>query len=189
MKIIRLNKKKNFDKAYIYKSPIGDLILKTDEDSKYITSLEFNLNNILFKLKVNEIIKCRLCEVEACIRTEASLAAIFMIGSILEGILLGIASSYPRQFNQAKCAPKDADKKVKAFPKWKLSNMVDAAAEIGILKQDVKKFSHVVRDFRNYIHPYQQMASRFSPDNHTAMICFQVLKAAIYQIGEYRKTM
>ena len=46
MKIIRLNKKKNFDKAYIYKSPIGDLILKTDEDSKYITSLEFNLNNI-----------------------------------------------------------------------------------------------------------------------------------------------
>lgn len=46
MKIIRLEKKSNFSKAYIYKSPIGDFILTADETSKYITSLEFNLNNI-----------------------------------------------------------------------------------------------------------------------------------------------
>ncbi|KLI21867.1 cysteine methyltransferase [Brachyspira hyodysenteriae] len=46
MKIIRLEKKSNFSKAYIHKSPIGDLILTADETSKYITSLEFNLNNI-----------------------------------------------------------------------------------------------------------------------------------------------
>ncbi|MCZ9840527.1 methylated-DNA--[protein]-cysteine S-methyltransferase [Brachyspira hyodysenteriae] len=46
MKIIRLEKKSNSNKAYIYKSPIGNLILKSDETYKYITSLEFNLNNI-----------------------------------------------------------------------------------------------------------------------------------------------
>ncbi|MCZ9957387.1 methylated-DNA--[protein]-cysteine S-methyltransferase [Brachyspira hyodysenteriae] len=46
MKIIRLEKKSNFSKAYIHKSPIGDLILTADETYKYITSLEFNLNNI-----------------------------------------------------------------------------------------------------------------------------------------------
>ncbi len=45
MKIIRLEKKSNFNKAYIYKSPIGDLILKTDESFQYITSLEFELKN------------------------------------------------------------------------------------------------------------------------------------------------
>ena len=45
MKIIRLEKKSNFNKAYIYKSPIGDLILKTDENFQYITSLEFELKN------------------------------------------------------------------------------------------------------------------------------------------------
>lgn len=110
-----------------------------------------------------------------------------MIGSILEGILLGVATAYPKQFNQAKSAPRDKTSgKVRAFPEWTLNNMIDVATEIGVLKQDIQKFSHVVRDFRNYIHPYQQMATQFLPDKHTAIICFQVLKAAIYQIGTYR---
>ncbi|PTY40066.1 methylated-DNA--[protein]-cysteine S-methyltransferase [Brachyspira hampsonii] len=54
MKIIRLDKKTNFNKAYIYKSPIGDIILMTDETSQYITSLEFNLNNINISSKHDE---------------------------------------------------------------------------------------------------------------------------------------
>ena len=105
----------------------------------------------------------------------------------VKGILLGIASFYPREFNQARCAPKDENGNVRRFPDWTLNNLIDGAAEIGFLKQDVKKFSHVVRDFRNYIHPYSQMSSGFTPDKQTAMICLQVLKAAINQIGDYRK--
>ncbi|EKV56151.1 methylated-DNA--[protein]-cysteine S-methyltransferase [Brachyspira hampsonii] len=54
MKIIRLDKKTTFNKAYIYKSPIGDIILMTDETSQYITSLEFNLNNINISSKQDE---------------------------------------------------------------------------------------------------------------------------------------
>lgn len=45
MKIIRFDKKINFNKAYIYKSHIGDLIITSDDDCQYITSLEFNLND------------------------------------------------------------------------------------------------------------------------------------------------
>jgi hypothetical protein len=53
-----------------------------------------------------------------------------------------------------------------------------------MLGLDVKKFSHALRDFRNYIHPYEQMASRFNPDAHTAQICFQVLRAAISALSK-----
>lgn len=63
-----------------------------------------------------------------------------------------------------------------------MSNFIDVSYEVGFLKEDVKKFSHSLRDFRNYIHPYQQMSIGFQPDEHTAKICFQVLKAALYQI-------
>ena len=56
------------------------------------------------------------------------------------------------------------------------------------MKEDVKKFSHALRDFRNYIHPYQQMSIGFQPDEHTARICFQVLKAALYQIEQKSKS-
>ena len=54
------------------------------------------------------------------------------------------------------------------------------------LGQDVQKFSHGLRDFRNYIHPYQQMASGFKPDEHTAKVCFQVLKAALADVSGER---
>ena len=45
MKIIRLDKKEDSKKAYIYKSPIGDLIITSDDDCQYITSLTFDLND------------------------------------------------------------------------------------------------------------------------------------------------
>ena len=134
----------------------------------------------------SDIIRARLMEVESCFNHDAPLAAVIMIGSIMEGILLGIASSHQREFNQAASAPTDKQGKAQKFQDWTLNNYIDVASEIGILKPDVKKFSHAVRDFRNYIHPYQQMATQFSPDKHTALICLQVLKAAIYQIGQYQ---
>ena len=53
------------------------------------------------------------------------------------------------------------------------------AVAVGVLKLDVKKFSHGSRDFRNYIHPYQQLISGCVPDGDIGKVCFQVLKAAL----------
>lgn len=43
-----------------------------------------------------------------------------------------------------------------------------------------------LRDFRNYIHPYEQVSFRFNPDEHTAKILWQILKAALFQLSEQR---
>jgi hypothetical protein len=59
--------------------------------------------------------------------------------------------------------------------------------EVGLLKLDVKKFSHGLRDFRNFSHPYEPMVSGFSPDEHTAKVCFQVLKAALASVAGERR--
>ncbi len=133
------------------------------------------------------ILESRISEADKCLKAGASLSVIFLCGSVLEGILLGIASKNPRQFNQASNSPKDKDGKVKYFQDWTLSQFIDIAHELGLLKLDVKKFSHDLRDFRNYIHPYQQMVSNFNPDKHTAEICRQVLKAAIACLSGDRK--
>ena len=90
--------------------------------------------------------------------------------------------------DNATIAPIDNNtKKVKKFNDWTLNDFINSAYELRIINEDVKKFSHVVREFRNYIHPYQQLCSKFTPDKHTALICLQVLKALIAQIGEYVK--
>lgn len=161
--------------------------VSSDEDEFMKRTFNINVDLLGLESSVNSIILTRLTEIETCIKNGAPLAAVIMIGSILEGVLLGVASSYPRQFNQTHCAPRDTGGNVRKFQDWTLNNFIEAAFEIGLLKQDVKKFSHVVRDFRNYIHPYSQLASKFSPDEQTALICLQVLKAAISQIGDYIK--
>lgn len=138
---------------------------------------------------VTAVLEQRIIEVKQCLNSGVSLSVIFLCGSILEGILLGIATKYPREFNQAGSCPKNKDTgKPKPFPEWSLANFIDAAHELGFLGLDVKKYSHSLRDFRNYIHPYEQMMQKFTPDAHTAKISWQVLKAAMNDIQGKSKT-
>lgn len=130
---------------------------------------------------VKPVISARIDEMKKCFEANAYLASIIICGSVLEGILLGTATHFPKEFNKSKSAPK-IDGKVLTLHNWTLSQFIDVAFSIGLLHEDVKEFSHVLRDFRNYIHPYQQMSTGFYPDDHTAKICMQVLKAAIFQI-------
>ena len=132
-------------------------------------------------------IESRIQEIKTCLEAKAPLSAIFLIGSTLEGILLGLASKNPAVFNKAKSSPKNKDtNKIRPLNEWTLSSLIDVACEVGFIKEDVKKFSVVVRDFRNYIHPLQQMSMNFHPNEQTAKICFQVLKAALFQINANR---
>lgn len=157
--------------------------IKEDEFLKRELS-EISLERIGLDGMVTETLKLRFEEIKKCLTAEAPLSVLFLAGSTLEGILLGIALKHPKEFNQSKSSPKDKEGKVKQFQDWTLSNYIDVAYDVGLLMEDVRKFSHSLRDFRNYIHPYEQVSSGFNPDKHTATICWQVLRAAIYQLTE-----
>lgn len=146
---------------------------------------DLDIGKIGLEYQISEILKLRIEEIETCLESSSSLSVIFLSGSTLEGVLLGVATKFPQKFNQANAAPKNEEGKVQQFQDWTLNNFINVAYEIGILKEDVKKFSHSLRDFRNYIHPYQQLNSNFNPDINTAKISSQVLKAAIFQIIKY----
>ncbi|MGA7876550.1 MAG: hypothetical protein WCA08_12885 [Desulfoferrobacter sp.] len=133
---------------------------------------------------VSDILEKRIKEIEHCFTAGAYLSVILMAGSTLEGLLLGLAIKHPKQFNTSKASPKDGTGKVKQFQDWTLSAFIDVARDIDLIQHDTQKFSHSLRDFRNYIHPFQQMSSGFTPREHTAKICLQVLRAAIYEISE-----
>jgi len=133
---------------------------------------------------VQDVLQHRIKEIEKCFSSKAPLAVILLAGSTLEGIFLGLAISHPRKFNSSNASPKDGSGKVKQFHEWTLSGFIDVAKELGLIQYDTQKCSHSLRDFRNYIHPFEQMSSGFSPREHTAKICLQVLKAAIYEISE-----
>jgi len=133
---------------------------------------------------ITVVLNQRIGEIKTCLSSKAPLAVIFLCGSTLEGILLGFASVRPKEFNQSLLSPKDKNQKVKQFHEWSLNDFINVARDLDFVGEDVKKFSHALRDFRNYIHPYEQMMSKFDPDEHTATICWQVLQAAITQLAQ-----
>ena len=146
-----------------------------------------NIQRLPVELPVAEIIEGRLNEARAALSVDAYLSVIFLCGSVLEGVLLGAAQREPAKFNLSPTSPKRSDGKVKPFQAWTLAQFIDVACDINVLKPDVKEFSHGLRHFRNYIHPYEQMASKFTPDEHTAKVCFQVLKAALASVAGERQ--
>ncbi|TDN97823.1 hypothetical protein [Sunxiuqinia elliptica] len=151
---------------------------KEDFLRKEFKSLE--IDKLGIDSNVIAIIKSRLEEIRISLENNLSLSAVIMCGSVLEGILLGTATSKMKEFNQSTSSPINKETgKVKPFHEWSLSNFIDVSYNLGLIGLDVKKYSHSLRDFRNYIHPYQQMSSQFSPDINTAKISWQVLQAAI----------
>jgi hypothetical protein len=129
------------------------------------------------------ILETRLQEIRVCLERGAPLAAVILSGSMLEGLLLNAAIQFPQKFNQSRCSPRDKLGVVLHFQEWTLSAFIDAAHDIGLLGLDVKKHGHALRDFRNFIHPYEHMRANFTPDTHTAKIGLQVLSAAIADLG------
>lgn len=129
------------------------------------------------------ILESRLVEAQRCL-PHSPLATIMLCGSFLEGLLLGIANKKPADFNKSPHAPKDENGKPKHFRGWSLSALIDVAHGLGILRLDVKNFGHQLRNFRNYIHPHQQIKEDFRPDRYTAEMCITAVKATIQNLKE-----
>lgn len=158
----------------------------TDDD---FLNREFKIpgiHKLPVKGAVSGIVENRLDEARLAMKARAYLSVVILCGSILEAVLLGAAHKDPDIFNSAPLSPKSKDGKVRAFHEWTLAQFIDVACAIDLLKPDVKKFSHGLRDFRNYIHPYEQLASGFTPDEYTARVCFQVMKAALASVAGER---
>lgn len=170
---------------------INDDIVSTPEsedESDFLNKRfadDINVGDLNLDAVLTTYLQDRVDEAQSCPTDKVALGTIFLLGSALEGMLLAIALSDRANFMTAKSAPKTKTGSVLSVYDWKLSQLIDTCHELGILNLDIKKFSHELRDFRNYIHPYHQMSQNFKPDKHTVNICWQVFKAAFSQLKEY----
>jgi hypothetical protein len=195
LKIWEHNSTEDFQKNKNYllcKKAIEKLFGKSsDTFNTEIQFLEKDFSQIsLKKLPLDSslisVLEVRIKEIEKCSKSCLWLSAVIMAGSVAEGLLLGIALTKPQKFNESKISPKDKNGKVHQFQHWTLKDFIDVAYDIQLIKDDIKKFSHALKDFRNYIHPYQQMISGFTFDEHTTKICIQVLHAIVADLSNQR---
>lgn len=139
---------------------------------------DMDLSTLPSEVTARRLVEARLDEIVQCLSAEAPLAVIFLVGSTLEGLLMEVALAHPSAFTTTETAPM-----LKGRPKpvdtWTLSELITVARSLGVIGEDVSKYADHVRDFRNYIHPRQQLREKFEPRMITAQIAEQVLRAAL----------
>lgn len=158
-----------------------------DEAAKVEASAETELLKKVFRPELlqqlpldaalNGALTARMTEAQACIEGRAYLAAVILAGSVLEGLCLGHGRAHAERVRPA--YEQVRRKPASPLERWTLSEWIDVLGYLGDLTPNVKTFGHHLREFRNYVHPAEQLAQRFTPDQHTALIGFHVVVAAI----------
>lgn len=125
------------------------------------------------------VIRDRWLEAQKCQHASAYLAAVIIMGSILEALLLARCSMSPGTAYQARGAAKNKDGSSRAIHDWTLHQLIEVAVEVGWLKSDRGKFSHALRESRNVVHRYEQTRSGANFDEHTCKMSWHVLNASV----------
>ena len=125
------------------------------------------------------ILKARWIEAQKCQNAGAFLAAVILMGSILEGLLLSAATENRPACYQSSSSPKRRDGSGLPVEEWKLTHLIDAAVELSWLKTDRGKFGHALRESRNVVHPWEHMAAKADYDEATCKTCWHVLNASV----------
>jgi hypothetical protein len=122
-------------------------------------------------------------EAAASYKAEAFLATVIMLGSLLEGALLGKAQANRAAAIGATKAPMDKTGKVLDLEKWRLVQLIEVASELHWIKKDRGDYSTTLRDYRNLVHPWKAASTGYSVDRGTANVSWQVVKETLRDLG------
>lgn len=109
----------------------------------------------------------RLEETLACQEGGAYMAAVIMMGSLLEGVLVEVFAQ--------RGTPMSGHTPFK--------QLISRAHQLGYIQADVEEFSQSLRDFRNLAHVHQQIQTGRAPDRDTARVCWWVVVAALNDLA------
>jgi hypothetical protein len=121
-------------------------------------------------------------EAERCEKGRSWLSALIMYGSILEALLLSIAAKNKSELMQSSKVPKNKDGSIKDLSKWHLYDLIEVAADLEWIDNSLSKYSQVLRDNRNLIHPEKQIKERSIPNPQTVEISKQIVLSVIISL-------
>jgi hypothetical protein len=193
--ILALSEKNTSRKKYelILKSLREQLVEVRSQNILVISNTAKNQNSsdevpdfsvLISDTKMQEILSQRWRECTICIFSNSPLAGTVMMGGLLEALLLARINQLPDMTKvfQAKSVPKDKIGKPLPLKEWGLKNYIDVAHELGWISQTEKDLGSVLRDYRNYIHPYKERSHGIKLENKDAKILWDVSKSISRQL-------
>ncbi|MBI1759505.1 MAG: hypothetical protein HYR62_09825 [Actinobacteria bacterium] len=137
-------------------------------DSQTPVELVADMSAIVSDQEFGAMLDRRLIEARTCWQQGAPLAAVIMLGSLLEGVLYTVA-----------CARLDQDRQ----PRDHLQSLIDIAGREGWVAKDVVDYAHVLREHRNLVHPRRQHLDGHAPDSDSVRIAWNIVVAALNDLA------
>lgn len=139
-------------------------------------------NGIVADAGLRQVLEKRWGEVVVCYKANLHLSTIVLLGSILEAVLLDKMQANPSKANTSKSTPKDKTGTAKHFKEWTLSDFIAVAHDLGLISKNTKDFSHTLREYRNLIHPREQLQTGIFPNDITSQMAFLIVHAALVDL-------
>lgn len=130
------------------------------------------------------ILTRRWNECGACVKNNTPLAATVMMGGLLESLLLTrfLKETDKTKIFKTKIVPKDKTGTPLQFKDWVLKNYIEVSHELGWISQTEKDLGEVLRDYRNYIHPFKEKSHGITIEPTDASILWELTKSISRQI-------
>jgi hypothetical protein len=134
--------------------------------------------------EMQKLLTNRWNECVSCVSHDLPLAATVMLGGLIEALLVarinGLTDQSP--VHKAAAAPKDRSGKTLVLREWGLSNYIDVANELGWLSDTYKDVGAILRDYRNYIHPYKEYQHKKTISPADAKMLWEIGKNIMHQL-------
>lgn len=174
----------------VFKSGNGDFVTTEyespqEKEAKEASFSLLTVTGLLSNKDFEYVVQSRFDEAQKARTVGAHLSTVIMLGSGLEGLLMGFAESRMPIAMRSTKAPRDETGKTKTLYDWTLFYLIDVAHNIGWIQKDAHAFGQNVRDFRNLVHPNKQWRGRYdSIDEGTCRVCWEVVSVVIDDLSE-----
>ncbi len=145
----------------------GLLSIETSKDTPVTQTREFSFvkDTELRKLIERDYIEIQRAYVASCWKS-----VIILSGGAIEAILLDLLQQNQSAAMAAPKTPKKPD-----ITKWDLADLINVCVELKLVDQSVEKLSHPVREYRNLVHPGNEIRNKLVFGTEEAKIALEVL--------------
>jgi hypothetical protein len=121
------------------------LLNNSDGESKLLP----DFSKIIRDKNIEKLIIRRWNECDICVRNDAKIASIVMIGGLLETLLLSkfLEHTEKQEIFSSKNTPKDKEGKALHLKDWTLKNYIEVAYELNWITTSIKDVSIILRDY------------------------------------------
>jgi hypothetical protein len=119
---------------------------------------------------IRKIVERDYDEIQRAYISKCWKSVIILCGGTIEAILTDLLICHDTEAKQAKSAPNKPD-----ISRWDLSELINVAVELKLVTESVEKLSHSIREYRNLVHPGNEIRNKLHFDAEEAKISLEVL--------------